>query len=73
MERIEMSQEERDKLEWLKRAKDGVISQRATGQAARHRVERRDAARMDDRSRIVEALERRAKAPPFGLSMRGSS
>jgi transposase len=28
MERIEMSQEERDKLEWLKRAKDGVISQR---------------------------------------------
>jgi transposase len=28
MERIEMSQEERDRLEWLKRAKDGVISQR---------------------------------------------
>src|SRR5271169_6111732 len=28
MERIEMSQEERDKLEWLKRAKDGLISQR---------------------------------------------
>jgi len=28
MERIEMSQEERDKLEWLKRAKDGVIGQR---------------------------------------------
>jgi hypothetical protein len=28
MERIEMSQEERDKLEWLKRAKDGVIRQR---------------------------------------------
>jgi transposase len=28
MERIEMSQEERDKLEWLKRAKDKVISQR---------------------------------------------
>lgn len=28
MERIEMSQEERDKLEWLKRAKDGVVSQR---------------------------------------------
>src|SRR5271170_6362302 len=28
MERIEMSQEERDKLEWLKRTKDGVISQR---------------------------------------------
>jgi biotin operon repressor len=27
MERIEMSQEERDRLEWLKRAKDGVISQ----------------------------------------------
>jgi transposase len=28
MERIEMSQEERDKLEWLKRARDGVITQR---------------------------------------------
>jgi transposase len=28
MERLEMSQEERDKLEWLKRAKDKVISQR---------------------------------------------
>jgi transposase len=28
MERITMSQEERDKLEWLKRAKDKVISQR---------------------------------------------
>jgi hypothetical protein len=28
MERIDMSQEERDRLEWLKRAKDGVISQR---------------------------------------------
>ncbi len=28
MERIEMSQEERDRLEWLKRAQDKVISQR---------------------------------------------
>src|SRR5580692_5111855 len=28
MERIAMSQEERDKLEWLKRASDRVISQR---------------------------------------------
>ena len=28
MERIAMSQEERDKLEWLKRVKDKVISQR---------------------------------------------
>jgi transposase len=28
MERIEMSQEERDKLEWLKRTRDGVVSQR---------------------------------------------
>ena len=28
MERIAMSQEERDKLEWLKRAKDKVIRQR---------------------------------------------
>src|SRR5277367_1058951 len=28
MGRIEMSQEERDKLEWLKRARDGLITQR---------------------------------------------
>jgi predicted DNA-binding protein (UPF0251 family) len=28
MERIAMSQEERDKLEWLKRARDKGISQR---------------------------------------------
>ena len=28
MERIAMSQEERDELDWLKRAKDGRISQR---------------------------------------------
>ena len=28
MERIAMSQEERDKLEWLERARDKVISQR---------------------------------------------
>ena len=28
MERIAMSQEERDKLEWLKRARDKVLSQR---------------------------------------------
>jgi transposase len=28
MERIAMSQEERDKLDWLKRANDGSISQR---------------------------------------------
>ena len=33
MERIAMSQEERDKLEWLKRAQDRLVSQR---EAARH-------------------------------------
>lgn len=32
MERIEMSQEERDNLDWLKRAKDGSISQREAAQ-----------------------------------------
>jgi biotin operon repressor len=32
MERIAMSQEERDKLEWLKRAKDKVVSQRKAAQ-----------------------------------------
>ena len=32
MERIAMSQEERDRLEWLKRARDKVISQRKAAQ-----------------------------------------
>src|SRR6266852_5614653 len=32
MERIAMSQEERDNLEWLKRAKDKVVSQRKAAQ-----------------------------------------
>ena len=32
MERIGMSQEERDRLDWLKRAKDGVLSQREAAQ-----------------------------------------
>ena len=32
MERIAMSQEERDKLEWLKRARDGQLSQRAAAE-----------------------------------------
>ena len=32
MERIAMSQEERDELDWLKRAKDGSISQREAAQ-----------------------------------------
>jgi DNA-binding Lrp family transcriptional regulator len=32
MERIAMSQEERDGLDWLKRAKDGSISQREAAQ-----------------------------------------
>ena len=32
MERIEMSQQERDRLEWLKRARDKVITQREAAQ-----------------------------------------
>src|ERR1700682_894318 len=32
MERIAMSQEERDRLDWLKRAKDGSMSQREAAQ-----------------------------------------
>jgi DNA-binding Lrp family transcriptional regulator len=32
MERIAMSQKERDWLEWLKRAGDGVITQRAAAE-----------------------------------------
>jgi hypothetical protein len=31
MERIAMSQQERDYLEWLRRAKDGSITQREAG------------------------------------------
>jgi hypothetical protein len=50
MERIAMSQEERDKLEWLKRAKDKVISQREAAErigvsgttAKRHGIELSD-------------------------------
>ena len=33
MDPIAMSQEERDKLEWLKRAKDKLVSQRKGGRA----------------------------------------
>jgi len=32
MERIAMSQQERDELEWLRRAKEGSISQREAAQ-----------------------------------------
>jgi DNA-binding transcriptional regulator PaaX len=32
MERIAMSQQERDELDWLKRAKDGSISQRVAAE-----------------------------------------
>lgn len=32
MERIAMSQEERDELDWLKQAKDGRITQREAAQ-----------------------------------------
>jgi hypothetical protein len=32
MERIAMSQEERDELDWLKRAKEGSITQREAAQ-----------------------------------------
>lgn len=32
MERIEMNQEERDELEWFKRARDGQLSQRAAAE-----------------------------------------
>jgi hypothetical protein len=48
MERIAMSQEERDWLEWLKRAQDGLITQRrshATPQ--RRRIVRRSLRRQE--------------------------
>ena len=32
MERIEMSQDERDWLDWLKRARDGVVTQRSAAE-----------------------------------------
>ena len=34
MERIEMNQAERDKLDWLRRARDKVMSQRAVAEKA---------------------------------------
>ena len=52
MERIAMSQEERDELDWLKRAKEGSITQREAAQ------------RMDVSERWVRTLVKRMS--PFG-------
>lgn len=51
MERIAMSQEERDWLEWLKRARDGMVTQRraAAGMGVSERWVRRLLARMKER------------------------
>jgi biotin operon repressor len=59
MERIEMSQEERDKLEWLKRAKDRVISQRQAGE------------RMGVSDRWVRKLLQRMKQEGDGVVVHG--
>jgi transposase len=59
MERIAMSQEERDRLEWLKRVKDKVISQR---KAAQH---------MGVSDRWVRKLLRRMKAEGDAVVVHG--
>jgi hypothetical protein len=59
MERIAMSQEERDWLEWLKRAQDGVVTQRQA------------AAKMGVSDRWVRKLLRRMEADGDGVVVHG--
>jgi transposase len=59
MERIAMSQEERDWLEWLKRVQDGVVTQR------------RAAAKMGVSDRWVRKLLRRMEADGDGVVVHG--
>jgi hypothetical protein len=64
MERIAMSQQERDRLDWLKRVRDGVVTQRyAAGQMeVTDRWVRKLLARMEERGDevVVHALRGRA-------------
>ena len=59
MERIAMNQEERDWLEWLKRAKGGVVTQRQA------------AAKMGVSDRWVRKLLRRMEADGDGIVVHG--
>src|SRR5712692_9332384 len=59
MERIAMSQEERDRLEWLKRARDRVISQRKAAE------------RMGVSDRWVRKLLKRMKRQGDGVVVHG--
>jgi biotin operon repressor len=74
MERIEMNQEERDKLEWLKRAKDGVVSQReaADKMGVSERWVRKQLQRMKQRGDavVVHGLRGRASNRKIGTPTR---
>src|SRR5688572_28189488 len=59
MERIAMSQQERDRLEWLKRARDGKIAQREA------------AAKMEVSERWVRKLLGRMKREGDGVVVHG--
>src|SRR6202521_2296558 len=70
MERIEMSQEERDKLEWLKRARDRMLSQREAAQkmGVSERWVRQQLQRMKQRGDavVVHGLRGRASNRKIG-------
>src|ERR1700694_3684933 len=70
MERIEMSQEERDKLEWLKRARDRMLSQReaAPKMGVSERWVRQQLQRMKQRGDavVVHGLRGRASTRKIG-------
>lgn len=64
MDRLAMSQKERDWLQWLKRAKDGVITQRQAAEKmdVTERWVRRLLARMEDEGDQVVVHGLRAQA-----------
>src|SRR5712691_2099239 len=74
MERIEMSQEERDKLEWLKRARDRMLSQREAAQkmGVSERWVRQQLQRMKQRGDavVVHGLRGRASNRQIGTPTR---
>jgi biotin operon repressor len=74
MERIEMSQEERDKLEWLKRAQDKMLSQREAAQkmGVSERWVRQQLQRMKQRGDavVVHGLRGRASNRQIGMPTR---
>jgi transposase len=74
MERIEMSQAERDKLEWLKRARDRMLSQREAAQkmGVSERWVRQQLRRMKQRGDavVVHGLRGRTSNRQIGTSTR---